>query len=344
MKKCKIAQIGTGHDHADGKMECVRRRNDLFEVVGVAEPDERYFVANHNKEYYQGIKWMSVEELLSIPDLDAVLVETEELKLVETGMQCVKAGKAIHVDKPAGEDIDAFTEMMSLAKQKKLPVQMAYMYRYNPSVMKCFEMADRGELGEIFEVDAIMDTEHSASKREWLGQFRGGIMFYLGCHMVDLVFRFMGIPENIIPYNLSTGFDGVQAIDHSFAVFEYRNGISTVRSTSTEINGFGRRQLVVCGSRGSVEIKPLETNRHDLWSEMFVSRADMTRGKEYYDIKEKMPIIPITGRYDDMMADFYKMVMEGKENSFSYEYEVMLQKLILKACGFDLDYKKQVIL
>lgn len=342
MKKIRIAQIGIGHDHADGKMECARRLKDVFEVVGIAEPDRQLFEKHKSKPYYEGLQWMSVDELLSRSDIDAVMVETPELDLVTYGMKCIESGKHIHLDKPAGENIDEFTKMMSLAKAKNLTVQLAYMYRYNPGVMQALEMMRSGAFGEIYQVDAVMDTQHSKEKRAWLKNFRGGIMFFLGCHLVDLVINFMGIPEEIIPYNMSTGFDGLDCVDHGFAVFKYKNGISTVRSTSTEVNGYGRRQLVICGSKASVEIKPIETAVPEHWYDMYLSTSEQVGDNIYADIKTKLPTKPITERYDTMMLDFALMANGTKENPYTYEYELMLQKAILKACGFDIDYKSKV--
>ncbi len=40
MKKIKIAQIGIGHDHAADILDCILCMSDVFEVVGLALPDE----------------------------------------------------------------------------------------------------------------------------------------------------------------------------------------------------------------------------------------------------------------------------------------------------------------
>lgn len=40
MRKIRIGQIGIGHNHASEKMAALRRLSDLYEVVGVVEPDE----------------------------------------------------------------------------------------------------------------------------------------------------------------------------------------------------------------------------------------------------------------------------------------------------------------
>ena len=40
-------------------------------------------------------------------------------------------------------------------------------------------------------------------------------------------------------------------------------------------------------------------------------------------------------RYDAMMRNFAEMV-RGKENPYSYDYELGLYRLILKSCGKDI--------
>ena len=40
MKRLKVIHYGIAHDHSAVTMECVRKYPDLFEVVGVCEPDE----------------------------------------------------------------------------------------------------------------------------------------------------------------------------------------------------------------------------------------------------------------------------------------------------------------
>jgi hypothetical protein len=42
-------------------------------------------------------------------------------------------------------------------------------------------------------------------------------------------------------------------------VFEYPKTTATIRTCSLEAEGYKRRQLVVCGDEGTVDIRPLET-------------------------------------------------------------------------------------
>ena len=328
----KIGQIGIAHDHAEGKMACVRKYPDIFEIVGVAEENPKNMKDFGNRACYEGVPFMSVEKLLDTPGLDAIMVETEELNLVETAQRCVDKGLHIHVDKPAGDDIAAFERLLKTAKARGLTVQLAYMYRYNPAVQHCLEVVKTGQLGEIYQVDASMNSWYPPEKRLWTNRFPGGNMFFLGCHMVDLVLLTQGVPDRIIALNKSSGIDGISALDHGFAVFEYENGISTVRATLTECIGFNRRQLVVCGDRGVIKINPLEDSNGAPSTQLSISFDRKFRG-EY--ATRQFP--EAAGRYDTMVLEFAEIVKGNKANPFTYEYELLMQKAVLAACGLPVE-------
>lgn len=326
MKKIKVGQIGIGHNHGEGKMEAVRKFPELFEVVGVAETDQEWIKKRAHLDVYQGLTWMSPDDLLSRDDLDAVMVETDVWNLVPTAQKCIDAGVHIHMDKPASETIETYRKMLSDAKQKHLTVQLGYMYRYNPAVQYCIDAVQKGELGEIFEIDGVMSTEHSKEYRTWLKHFKGGSMYIFGCHLIDLLLLIQGKPDRVIPYQKKTLFDDVEVYDNGLSVFEYPRGTSTVRITSVEVNGYGRRQLVVCGQEGTIEIKPLERPT-------VLAVTKRAWSNSYQDSRKIIELPEVTGRYDDMMLDFAKMICGEKENPYTYAHELMLQETTLKACG-----------
>ena len=160
-------------------------------------------------------------------------------------------------------------------------------------------------------------------------------MLYLGCHMVDLIYNFMGVPDRIIPFNKKSGLDGLDYIDNACAVFEYERGVGIACASAVEVNGVGRRQLVVAGSRETIEIKPIE-------SPTVMKICNISEAATYVD-KARTEIAtpdPATFRYDEMMIDFAAFVRGEKKNQYTLEYEYQLQKMILAACGEDIDYKK----
>ena len=172
-----------------------------------------------------------------------------------------------------------------------------------------------------------MSTEHSRDFRDWLRHFRGGAMYIFGCHLIDLVIGFRGRPDAITPFLGKTRHEGVDVYDNTLAVLEYPNGPSTVRVSSVEVNGYGRRQFVVLGTKGSIEIKPFERPTVVTYAE--------GGGDIYCDCKRVIELPSMGGRYDELLLDFARCVRGEKENPFGYEHELLVHKATLKASGFE---------
>ena len=328
MKKIKVAQIGTSkNSHGNFIWESMIKQKDIFDVVGYAFPEnEREKFPDHAKAF-DGYNEMTVDEILNNPDIEAVVVETEEIYLSKYALMVANAGKHLHMEKPGGFGFADFEKLVEILETKNLTFSTGYMYRFNPKIREALAKVKNGELGEIYSVEAHMDCKHPAEVRQWLQNFPGGMMFFLGCHLVDLIYQIQGDPEEIIPLNCSTGYDGVTANDYGMIVFKYKNGVSFAKTCANENGGFLRRQLVICGTKGTIEIKPLEVSADGgLYTVM--NEAYSTEWHKEWDISKS----EVYDRYDDMMRNFAEMV-RGKENPYSYDYELGLYKLILRSCG-----------
>ncbi|MBQ4136927.1 MAG: Gfo/Idh/MocA family oxidoreductase [Clostridia bacterium] len=327
MKKIKIGQIGIGHNHGEAKMLAVRKFPDLFEVVGYTEENERWIEKRGNNKGYEGLPCMSVEEVIA--KSDAILVESDVWDLTKYAKMCVDAGKHIHMDKPASGTLKEYKYVLDTAKAKNLAVQLGYMYRYNPAVLKCLEHIKNGDLGEIYSINAEMSTFHPTEYKKWLTNFGGGIMYILGSHLVDLIVYILGEPKKITSFLKHTGLDGIDFEDNNLAVLEYDKALARIYVSSVEVNGFGRRQLMVSGSKGTVNICPLERPITMSYSDTGI--ADRT----YEDRKIIIPFEDNTadGRYDEMMKDFYEYITGTKQNPFTYEHDYMVQRVLDKIVG-----------
>lgn len=271
---------------------------------------------------------------LSLPDLDAAVIETRELDLTEYAAMAIEKGLPIHMDKPGGLSHAEYTRLLRTAKEKGILLHTGYMYRYNPAVLALYGMIEKGELGEIYSVEAHMDCWHGPKKRQWLEQFPGGMMFFLGCHLIDLIYRIQGEPEEVLPMNMPTGLDGVTAQDYGMAVLKYKNGVSFAKTCAAELGGFSRRQLVVCGSKATVELKPFERKMEDgsqTTDMRIITREDVARDGW---VAQGSTVTLSAFRYDDMMRAFAAMVRGERTNPYSYDYEEKLHALVQRACGF----------
>jgi len=320
--RIKIGQIGVGHAHA-AKLG-VYRKSDDYEVVGIVEPDEAVRKRAESTAAFKDLKWMTREQLLNVPGLQVVLVETKVKDLLDNAEACVAAGKHVGIDKPAGESLPQLRGILDSATKQKLIVQMGYMYRYNPAVVMLREFLTKGWLGEIFEVHAVMSKVVDTAARKVLTPYRGGMMFELGCHVIDLVVGVLGKPNEVIGHNrhVSKFDDGL--LDNMLAVFTYPKALATVKSSAMEVEGFARRHLVVCGTEGTFHIQPLDNPA----AKVALSTARDGYKKGYQDVT-----FPKYERYVDDAADMAKAIRGEKEFGFKPEHDLAVQESLLKACG-----------
>lgn len=337
-KKIKVAQIGVGHDHAADAFTTLKNHSDLFDLVGFAVVPEDSLnpgcTYEDRKGSFEGYPQMTVEEILNYPELDTVVIETEDRALTKYAQMAANKGLNIQMDKPGGINGDEFDKLIDTVKEKNLVFHTGYMYRYNTAYMKLKEDIKNGVLGDIISVEAQMNCSHGIEKRNWLKNYPGGMLYFLGCHMIDFVYGIMGKPEEIIPLSTCSGIGGTTAEDFGMAVFKYKNGVSFAKSTAVEFGGFLRRQLVVCGTKGTVEIRPLEQVAPDC-PDIYVPQTTGVREvstSDWHADGEKHTTTP-RGRYDTMFEAFATYVNGTAKNPYDYEYERELHKIVLEACG-----------
>jgi predicted dehydrogenase len=323
----KIGQIGTGHAHAAGKMATLRKLDQHFEVVGIVEPDKQRLQRMQKRSAYRDIPLMTEEQLLNTPGLQAVAVETAVRDLVPTGLRCIKSGMHIHLDKPAGEHLSQLRTLLDEANRRRQTVQMGYMFRHNPAFQFCFRAVREGWLGEIFAVHGVMSKTMDSEGRKELVQYSGGTMFELGCHLIDALIKVTGRPERVTPFIRHTQTD-IDLADNQLSVFEYPKATATIRSALMEVEGQKRRQFVVCGDRGTVDIKPLEPPRVLL----ALSDERGSHKKGYQEIE--MPVMP--GRYDDQLIDLAEIIREEKESDYAPSHDLAVHEAVLRASGLPL--------
>lgn len=124
MDKIKIGQIGVGHEHAMGKLNALRSMPDVYDIVGIVD-DYNLTASRRNQGQplsgeYAGIKVMTEEELFALPDLQAVTVETPNNYLPPTAIRGMERGVHIHMDKPGGEALRPFQQLLDGCKAKGL--------------------------------------------------------------------------------------------------------------------------------------------------------------------------------------------------------------------------------
>jgi predicted dehydrogenase len=259
MNKLRMAQYGTKHGHAESKLLAMQT-NPKVEVAGVYEPDvaRRAALANEDGPF-KHVRWFDdPSEMLDDPTIVAVASEGLNSESLAQTEQIVRAGKHVWYDKPAGDDWAHWQRVVALAAEKRLHIQMGYMFRYHNGFRQITEWVKDGLLGDIFSVRAHMSTWLTPAVRAIISEHAGGIFYDLAGHMIDQIVWLLGRPKRVTAF-LRNDSGIVPAFkDNTLGVFEFERAIAFVDIAAMEPRPMARR-FEVYGSRGSaILLEPFE--------------------------------------------------------------------------------------
>ena len=323
----RMAQYGTGHGHAAGKLQSMLTNPDV-ECVGVFEPDaERRAALEHVDGPFADVRWFEcAEDMLRDPAVVAVASEGRNDESLAQTEEIIRAGKHAWYDKPAGDDWPAWQRVAALAEKANLQVQMGYMFRYHDGFAKIADWARSGMLGKVFSIRAHMSTNVPASSREVISTHRGGIFYDLAGHMLDQVVWILGRPSKVTAFLRNETGEVAAFTDNGLGVFEYDHAMATVDIAAMEPSPAARR-FEVYGTEGSaILLEPFEPGTE--------IRLVLTDPREGYPAGESR--VPVEGRsrqalYDLELASFLKTISGDQPPDRPLSHELLVQETLLRA-------------
>ena len=340
MEKINIIQIGICHEHAHGKIAVLKNRSDIFNLIGYV--DERSFsttprIPTPQIELYDDLKQFSLEDALNFPGLEAVTVEVPNNELVPVSMKCMERGLAMHMDKPAGEDLALYKKLLDGCKAKNLPFQMGFMFRGNPAFQFCIRAIREKLIGEVFEIDADMNHGYGGeSYQDYIGSFAGGIMYNLGCHLIDFAAAAMGRPDNVTSFLKSAPGYPDPVRNNCLTVLEYPHALVTFRSCSKKPGDVEDRAMRIVGTNGTIRFSPLE--RFDgKGVEVSLRLAKDSGGFPAGSHTLRFP--PQKNRYEYQLLELADVIRGKRKAAYSYEHDYLVHEITLAAANY-ITWKK----
>jgi predicted dehydrogenase len=325
----RIAQLGLSHDHARGKAS-VLQASDEVDFCGLFEASDEVRANLGADPAYAGAHWFaSLDEVLTDDTIAGVAAQGRVSENLAFARAALEHGKHVWLDKPAGDDLEAFREVLDMARDKQLCVQLGYMFRYNAGFQLIFDLARTGRLGDIFSVRARISSgpSRAAEWERWdsRGEREGGIMFILACHLIDAVVTLLGRPQKVTPISSCGDPEFPWYRDNTTAVLEYDGGaLATVESTAREVSSGSSRRLEVYGTRGSAILEPLEPPALRLCLDE--DRDGYLEGWQSVEVEARP-------RYVDSLRAFAADIRGDKEPDRSLDHEFTVQETVLRAAG-----------
>ena len=330
-RKVRVVMWGICHEHADGKFKSLTKLPNDFELIGIVDDraSKTARVPNDFKRY-DGIRRLTEEEVLSDKSIDAVLVEVANDNLVDIGMKCARHCIPMHFDKPCGQTYQPFADMVEICRRKNLPLQIGYMFRVNPAIKFIQKAVKDGWLGDIVSIEADMNHNYGGSRYpEYIGTFKGGVLYNLGCHLIDFILPMMpGLPRRAHPVLLTAPGDPEGPKTNCVSVLEWPHATATIRSCSQA--ACSNRWLRVSGTKGSVDLMPIE--RFDGKPTTLVMR--LAHDVPGYKKGEHVVNCGIqTDRYADQLLELAKIIRGEIPNHDLYDHDLAVHRVTLMACG-----------
>ncbi len=200
----KLGMLGMWHTHADGIVRQVAEHPDEFTLVGFYDADPAV-VAKRREQWGPQIDGFRVfdkpEQLLAEP-LDGVVVEGRVYENLALARLALESGRPVMLEKPAGDRLDEYRQLVDLAQRKHLHVQMIYLFRYMSAVQEMLRRARAGELGRIYEFRARLPKDLPSYDRfvEELKHYKGGMFFEMAGHVIDMMVAILGKPKKVTPF------------------------------------------------------------------------------------------------------------------------------------------------
>ncbi len=316
-RRVRLGFLGCSHAHAMPKVKLALDSAD-WECTGVFESDPKHRAGAEKL----GAKLLSQEQVLAASEV--IAVECDAKDRAESAKAALVAGKHVHSEKPPTIGLAEFRELLSLAREKKVLMQMGYMWRFNPGINAALEAARKGWLGDVFLVRGVINTNITGESRRSFGEIAGGAMFELGCHLVDPLVRLLGKHAKVTPILRHDAKDADVLADNCVAVFDFKHSIGIISSATMQPTAGAHRAFEIQGTNGVAIVRPLEQP---------VLTVDLAKDAGPYKKGSQIINFPPYKRYAPEFAELAACVRAGKPLAVTPEEDELVHEALLKASG-----------
>ena len=319
---------GMTHEHAAGKLATLRKLRDDFEVVAVVDDRPRgtpHFIDPACPVDVSGFRVVTEQEADAITDIDVAFIETANADLMEVASRFVSRGIPMHCDKPCGESMEPYRTIVEKCRADSLPFQIGYMYRGNPAVRWIWDNVAKGIIGDVAFVEADMNHDYgSAGYAEYLSSFKCGILYNLGCHLVDMVLPLVrGELLEAHPFIGPAPGDPPWAKTCGAAFLRFGGTDAVVRTSSHMPGALMTRRLRIDGTLGTIDLCPIERFDGE------AVRLTLTRKGEN---PQEIAFGVQTDRYAAQLLELAAIVRGERPNDQDYDRDLKVHETTLRMC------------
>lgn len=297
------------------------------------------------------------EALIENPDIDVIDICTPNIHHEALIRAALAAGKHIYCEKPLCSDAATAEELAALATRSGRICTVVFNNRHLSPVLRAKQLIDEGRLGEILSFDfsylhnSCLFPERPAGWKqtaEICG--KGGVLFDLGSHIIDLAVFLCGELETVngkeqIAFHERRGKDGgpwhTDAPEAFYMLAKAKNGaIGTLTASKLCSGANDDLSFAIRGTKGALRFSLMQPN--------FLEFYDATREGQPYGGESGFTKIECVGRYPSpagvfpspkapqgwlrghimSMYHFLDAVHKGKQNAPDFRDAAYVQRIM----------------
>lgn len=199
MEKIKIGIIGTGNiSRAHIKSYLKNPNVELYAFCDIHEG--RLYEAG--KEFGIERLYTNLDEMLALPELDAVSVTTWNSEHAPCTIKALNAGKHVLCEKPMATTVEDAIAMKEAAERNGKLLMIGFVRRFGNDMKLIRDFKDKEYFGEIYYSKATY-VRRNGNPMGWFGdksRSGGGPLIDLGVHVIDFVRYVLGNPKPVSVY------------------------------------------------------------------------------------------------------------------------------------------------
>lgn len=265
--------------------------------------------------------------------VDAVLIATPHYSHTTIGIDALKQGLHVMVEKPISVHKADAARLIAAHRNKKQIFGIMFNLRLSPLYRRLKTLVAAGEIGRFMRVQwTITDwlrSQHYYDSGGWRGTWRGeggGILINQCPHQLDILQWICGMPSRVWGFCRFGARHAVEVEDEVTAYLEYPDGATGVFIASTgEAPGTDRLEIVGTRGRLVVEDERIVFTRNEIPSDVFIRTSKEKFSKPgVWNIDIPVPAgstkhAIITQNFVDAILDGVPLLARGEEGINSVE-------------------------
>lgn len=221
----------------------------------------------------------SYSDMIESPDIDVIYNALPNSMHMEWAVRAAQSGKHVLVEKPIALNVKEVDEISEAARDNRVVVMEAFMYRYHPQTLRARELIRSGAIGTLHTLRGVFTfTLDRAEDYRWEEEMGGGSLWDVGCYPVSMARYLVGEDPHTVLASQET-FRGVDV--HFAGILEFSGGV--VAQIMSSFQEHHRAEFEASGSDGTLIIPQPFKPAND-------ARLEIRRGEE------EVEVIPIEGQ------------------------------------------------